>query len=416
MAAAFEAAYPWPVEGLVITRTGFGCETRAIQVIDASHPVPDETSERAGHALLEAMAATSKNDRVVFLLSGGCSSLIFTPVPQLEKDKVWQFLTELLDSGLPVEAMNRIRQALSLTGGGRLAAICPGNLITLAISDVVGDRPEDIGSAPTSHPTALLQEDLYKLNSSIRTSFPDILSFLLQSQPCRHPRIDAAARAYHIIAASSQALESASRSADCLGVAELLCEPDATGEVRMTVARHAKKAISARRAGRPVLFLSGGELTVAMNPKSRTSAKGGPNQEYALRLCQTFHGMGIQATILSIDTDGIDGRGDAAGGLISTDTYDRLLRQNVDVDDLLEHNDSYRALSAAGALLKSGPTGTNVNDFRAVFLSAYAEPGSVVSARCCQSNANRSPATYIGELARRREARATRRGRRFGAI
>ena len=369
MAAAFEEAYPWPVEGFVVTRTGFGCENRSVQVMEASHPLPDASSANAGRALLEAMGTTTRDDRVVFLLSGGCSSLIFTPVPGLEHNQVWRLLSRLLDSGMPVDAINVIRQTLSLTGGGKLAAACHGHLTTLAISDVAGDRPEDIGSAPTTYPTRITGEILKQLKQLLPDTDSGILAFLQQSQTCQHARVQLAADAFHIVASSRMAIRCAADLAQRNNMGEITCIQDVTGDVAFVVEHHTALAEKLAQSGKPALILSGGELTVSVNPKSLPGAKGGPNQEYALRLCRAVHQKGIRATILSIDTDGIDGRGDAAGALISTDMYKDLLRQDIDVDRLLKGNESYRALDAISALLRPGPTGTNVNDFRAVLLS-----------------------------------------------
>lgn len=369
MAASFEIAYPWRVKGFVVTRTGFGCDTRTIQIMEASHPVPDDSSERAGRALLEAMASTSETDRVVFLLSGGCSSLIFTPTQDIERERAWQFLTSLLNSGIPVDTMNRIRQALSITGGGGLAAACPGDLTTLAISDVVGDRAEDIGSAPTTYPSPVTPSDLKMLEQCIESVPPDILSSLRHTPSCLSSRIEKASNAFHLIASSHQALERATRIAREASPDELICDPDVTGAVQMAAHRHADLLEAISRSGKSALLLSGGELTVALKHGARLSVKGGPNQEYALRLCRALHERKLSAAILSIDTDGIDGQGDAAGGLITTEAYSCLLNQGINVDSLLDKNESYQLLEAANALLKPGPTGTNVNDFRAVLIS-----------------------------------------------
>ena len=369
MAAAFEEAYPWPVEGFVVTRTGFGCETRSVQVMEASHPLPDATSTKAGRTVLEAMGSATGDDRVVFLLSGGCSSLIFTPAPGLEHNQVWR-ITLIASTGIPESSKrDKNRQTLSLTGGGKLAAACPGHLTTLAISDVAGDRPEDIGSAPTTYPTRITDEILKQLKQLLPDTDSDILSFLKRSQTCRHPRVQAAADAFHIVASSRKAINCAADLVQRSIIGEITCIQDVTGDVACVVEHHATLAETLVQSGKPTLILSGGELTVSVNPKSIPGAKGGPNQEYALRLCRALHQKGIRATILSIDTDGIDGRGDAAGALVSTDAYKDLLRKDIDVDKLLKCNESYRALDAINALLRPGPTGTNVNDFRAVLLS-----------------------------------------------
>ncbi len=373
MAAAFEVAYPWPVEGLVVTRYGFGCATRDIRVLEAAHPVPDEASAAAGKALLDCMATATSEDRVIFLLSGGCSSLTFMPAAELDGAMARQFLSQLLRAGLPVDLMNRIRQALSQVGGGRLAAACAGELFTLAMSDVVGDRPEDIGSAPTTWPSALIEEDLDTLQRQIPDTPREISEFLRRSEPSSHPRIAAAAGAYHTIASSRHALHRAAGLAMDSDIALLVCEPDSEGDVEAVAERHAALAEAMLASGRPVLILSGGELTVRLNPHDGEPAWGGPNQLYALRMCQALQTRGLEGCVLSIDTDGVDGLGDAGGGLLSTSRYRDLGSNGVKVDEMLASNKSYKVLQAARALLLPGPTGTNVNDFRAVLCPGRAD-------------------------------------------
>lgn len=321
MAAALEAAWgDADYEGVVVTRYGHAMPTKRIRVLEAAHPVPDANSEAAARDILHAVQGLGPQDQVVALISGGASALLALPVPGLTlEDKV--FINKaLLASGAPISTMNRIRKALSAIKGGKLAAACaPAKLVTLAISDVPGDDPAVIGSGPTWVEGA----------------------------------------DYRMIATPMMALQAA---ASIAGMPVEILGDDLEGEAAQLGRTHAELALSTKG---PKLLLSGGETTVTIG--NAKPGRGGRNTEYLLSLTVTLNGA-ANIWAMAGDTDGIDGSEDAAGALTGPDTLARSNAKALNADEYLAAHDSYSFFSALEDLIITGPTLTNVNDFRAILI------------------------------------------------
>lgn len=329
MAAIIEQQWPEPYRGLVIVPDGHGAQCDHIEVLEASHPVPDERGVAATRRILEMVSNLSPEDTVVVLLSGGGSSLLCAPAPGITLDEKKARTAELLKSGAPIHEINAARRTLSAIKGGKLAAACaPANVITLIISDVPGNDPSVVASGPTVIDAASARE------SDVR-----------------------------ILATSDDALQAAALRALELDVNPYLLG-DLAGDARAIASEHAKLAIDIAEGRGPVeapcVILSGGETTVRVTGNGR----GGRNGEYALALAIALDGhAGI--TALAADTDGIDGAGDNAGCMIDSQT---LARSGDDAQAMLANNDSYGYFAALDDLIVTGPTRTNVNDFRAILV------------------------------------------------
>lgn len=366
MAAAVEEAWEGALEGLVVTRYGHGAATRAIEVVEAAHPVPDAAGKEAAARILALAQGASENDLVICLMSGGASALLSLPVPGLElADK--QLVNEaLLRSGAPIDEMNCVRKRLSAIKGGRLgAAIVPARACTLLISDVPGDSPTVIGSGPTvADPTpagaALEIVTRYGLD------LPDhVLRAIRETTPVsRLPEN----QQVQVVATPQMSLEAAAAFARASGFNPVILGDAIEGEAREAakvmagiakqVARHGQPA------ARPCVLLSGGETTVTVRHKGR----GGRNSEFALALALALDGeQDIHA--IACDTDGIDGSEDNAGAIIGPQTLDEAASQGLDPRAFLESNDAYTFFRSLDQLVTTGPTLTNVNDFRAIVIA-----------------------------------------------
>ncbi|MCX5513461.1 glycerate kinase [Kaistia algarum] len=367
MAATFETAWSdaghGPIEGLVVTRYGHGMPTRAVEVVEAAHPVPDAAGMRAAERILELAQGAGPDDLVVFLMSGGASALLSLPAPGLTLADKQVMNRALLKSGAPIGAMNRVRKSLSAIKGGRLAAAAaPARQITYLISDVPGDDPGAIGSGPT---------------------IPDIsdpeasLAILAEYGIAIEPRIEAAIRANVVakteggtavmLATPKMALDAASAKARELGLHPLVLGDAIEGEAREVARVLSAMALYAvdhdEPVARPAVILSGGETTVTVRGKGR----GGRNAEFLLALALALGGRkGISA--LACDTDGIDGSEDNAGAWFSDDVLSLARAAGLDPAARLADNDGYGFFSALDRLIVTGPTLTNVNDFRAILI------------------------------------------------
>jgi hydroxypyruvate reductase len=322
MAAAVETAWgEADYAGVVVTRYGHAVPTRRIKVLQAGHPVPDAASEAAAREILAAVRNLSAQDQVVALISGGASALLALPVPGITLADKALVTRGLLASGAPISTINRIRTALSAIKGGKLAAACaPARLVTLAISDVPGDDPAMIGSGPTWVEGA----------------------------------------DYRLIATPMLALQAAARAAEI--PTEILGDA-LEGEAAELGRAHAALA---RRTQGPKLLLSGGETSVSIG--AGPAGRGGRNMEYLLSLALALNGA-ANIWALAGDSDGIDGSEDAAGALIGPDTLARAAARGLDAAAYLAGHDSYSFFQALGDLLITGPTLTNVNDIRAIFIA-----------------------------------------------
>ena len=329
MAAIIEQQWAAPLQGLVIVPDGHTAECDHIEVVEASHPVPDERGVAATGRILHLVANLSADDTVVCLLSGGGSSLLCAPAPGVTLDEKKAKTAELLKSGAPIHEINEARREMSAVKGGKLAKACaPAHVITLIISDVPGNDPSVVASGPTIIDAASARE------SDVR-----------------------------ILATSDDAIQAAALRAQELDVTPYLLG-DLAGDARGLAAGHARLAIDIAEGKGPIeppcVVLSGGESTVCVTG----SGRGGRNGEYGLALAIGLDGHARISAIVC-DTDGIDGSGDNAGCYVLADS---LNRSTGDARKIQANNDSYAFFENLGDLVITGPTRTNVNDFRAILI------------------------------------------------
>jgi glycerate 2-kinase len=370
MARAVEAAWPQSVAGLVITRYGHALPTRTIVVVEAGHPVPDAAGVQASERIAALVRNLHADDLVLGLFSGGGSALLALPPMGLTLEDLQGVNRALLGSGANIHEMNCVRKHLSQLQGGRLAARCaPARVVTLLISDVPGDDPADIASGPTvADPSrcadALRILDQYRIDVPKRVR--DFLSpGAEETIKPGDPRL--ASGTLRIIASSQLALEAAAQRARTCGVPALIISDRIEGEAREVGRAHAEIARQVASHGkplpRPCVLLSGGETTVTV----RKSGRGGRNAEFLLGAMLALDGLpGVYA--LAADTDGIDGTEDNAGACCGPDSLTRAHALGLEPRAFLDGNDSYSLFAALGDLVVTGPTRTNVNDFRALLI------------------------------------------------
>ena len=369
MAEGVERHYGGALEGLVVTRYGNGAATQRIEVIEAGHPVPDQAGALAATRMLALVAGLDKDDLVLCLMSGGGSALLSMPAPGITMEDKRAITRALLASGAPIVDMNRVRRHLSAVKGGRLALACrPAQVLTLVVSDVPGDDPAVVASGPTV-PDGSSGRDALAILDQYRISVPGHVRALLddpaQDAPMPgDPRL--ARNEVHVIASARQALDAAAGVATAHGYAALVLSDRIEGEARQVAHDHAalvRRVLSGQEpVAPPCVILSGGETTVTV----RGSGRGGRNAEFLLALAVALDGAACVHAI-ACDTDGIDGTEDNAGALIDPGT---LARCPLDAAALLQQNDAYRYFAALGDLVVTGPTRTNVNDFRAILVTA----------------------------------------------
>ncbi|NCQ23977.1 MAG: glycerate kinase [Rhodobacteraceae bacterium CG17_big_fil_post_rev_8_21_14_2_50_63_15] len=369
MAEAVEAAWG-PCEGLVITRYGYGRPCRGIEIVEAAHPVPDEAGLRATARMLRLLEGLGEGDMVLALISGGASALLVQPAGAITLDEKQAVNAALLASGAPIGQMNVLRKHLSRVKGGQLAAAAyPARMLALMISDVPGDDPGMIGSGPTVG-EASTPADALAISERFGIILPAAALAVLAGQSCVVPPADPRlSRVQNVIyAAPGQSLAAAAEVARAEGIEVRILGDALEGEARDIARAHAAQALEVRSSlapgAAPILLLSGGELTVTR----RGSGVGGPNAEYALALALALAGApGIHA--LACDTDGVDGAAEVAGAVIGPDTLVRARAAGVDPSAALADNDAHSFFGALGDQVLTGPTLTNVNDFRAVLIA-----------------------------------------------
>ena len=371
MARAFEQAWDGPLSGLVVTRYGYGEPCERIEIVEAAHPVPDEAGFLAARRMLETVSGLGPDDLVVALISGGGSALLPAPAPGLTLDDEQAINRALLASGAPIAVMNLIRNQFSTIKGGRLAAHCaPARVATLVVSDVPGDDPALVASGPTI-PLAGTRELARKYANLYRLDLPPHAHALLAGEDNLAPMPGDAAFARNsvaTIASAALSLEAAAELARGQGIEAAILSDSIEGESRDVAQVHAAMAREIAQRNRPfrkpVVLLSGGETTVTLRGKG---GRGGRNAEFLLALAIAIDGVeGISA--LAADTDGIDGSEDNAGAFADGSTATRLRKVGIDPLAALAGNDAWGAFNAIGDLLVTGPTGTNVNDFRAILI------------------------------------------------
>ncbi|MGC0151863.1 glycerate kinase type-2 family protein [Chromobacterium vaccinii] len=370
MARALERAWPGALSGVVVTRYGHAVATERIDVLEASHPVPDEAGCAAARRILQAVRGLTADDLVICLLSGGGSALLSLPADGISLADKQALSRQLLACGAGIDEINAVRKHLSAIKGGRLALACaPARLLTLAISDVVGDDPAVIASGPTAADPGSYA-DARAVVARYGLDLPPAVQALLDAEPDETPKPGdprLAHAEYRMIATPQLALRAAAAEAERLGLNVLLLGDSIEGEAREAARVHAgiARQIAAHGApvARPAVILSGGETSVTLRGRGR----GGRNSEFLLSLAIALNGLpGVYA--LAADTDGIDGSEDNAGALISPDTLARAAARSVDAVARLADNDAYGFFAALDDLLITGPTHTNVNDFRAILL------------------------------------------------
>ncbi len=364
MAAEFERVWERPVEGLVVTRYGHGTATRFIEVVEAGHPVPDAEGEAVARRILALASGAGLDDLVVFLGSGGASALLSVPLPGLTLEDKRAVNRALLRCGAPIGEMNAVRKMLSAIKAGRLAAAAaPARCVTYLISDVPGDDPGVIGSGPTVEAGTDVELALAICARRGVDLAPRVRAVMVANPP---PAITPGP--VHILATPQDALEAAAAKARDLGVTPHILGANIEGEAREVARVFAGLVDQIRRRGQPFpppcVLISGGETTVTV----RGEGRGGRNAEFLLALALALKGApGVHA--LACDTDGIDGTEDNAGAWMSPETLARIASGGVDAGSALAGNDALAAFEAAGQVIRTGPTLTNVNDFRAILVS-----------------------------------------------
>jgi hydroxypyruvate reductase len=356
MAAAVEAHWPAhaPLEGIAITRYGHGVPTLRIRVVEAGHPVPDEAGEAAARQILEAAKTLGPDDLLLALLSGGGSSLLSLPAPGVSMAELKVLTNQLLRSGAPIQEMNTVRKHLSAIAGGRLAAATRATVHALIISDVTGDDPTHIASGPcVSDPTTV--DDAKAILAKYRIDFGGPFSESPKSVKATNK----------IIATPYRSLEAAAEVFRRQGIRPEILGDTITGEASEVGREMAQLAL---RTNGPAALISGGECTVTVQGDG---GRGGRCAEFLLSLGVALNGAS-NVWGIAADTDGIDGTEDNAGALTGPDSLARAAAKGLDAKAMLANNDGYSFFAGIGDLVVTGPTLTNVNDFRAILVDPAA--------------------------------------------
>jgi len=375
MAKAFEDEWEQrhgaAIEGIIVTRYDYACECRFVEVIEAAHPVPDEAGLHGAQRIMDMVSGLIEDDLVVALISGGGSALLPAPPEGLTLADEIAVNEALLASGAPISAMNTVRKAVSTIKGGRLALQCyPAKVVSLLVSDIPGDHAQYIASGPTVADAGARQDAISIINQ-YDMKLPETVISHVNSSAANAPLPDdpKLARAeHHIFASAAKSLEEAQRLAQETGIETHILSDAIEGEAReaaRTQAAIVKEILHRDRPfKKPVLLLSGGETTVTL----KGNGKGGRNTEFLLSFALEINGEpGIHA--LCADTDGIDGSEDNAGAFVDGTTVQKMREARIDPITYLQNNDAWSAFDKIGALFIPGPTGTNVNDFRAILIT-----------------------------------------------
>jgi glycerate 2-kinase len=370
MARALETHWPGELDGLVVTRYGYAVPCERIEIVEAAHPVPDAAGLAAAQRILARVQGLTADDLVICLISGGGSALLALPGEGLTLEDKQAVNRALLKSGATISEMNCVRRHLSAIKGGRLAAAChPARVVNLLISDVPGDDPIDIASGPTvADPTTCA--DARDILRRYAIAVPDAVAAFLerpQAETVKPGDARLARCETHLVATPQMALEAAADVARAAGIAPVILGDSIEGEARdvgKVIAGIARQvALHGQPITRPCVLLSGGETTVTV----RGSGRGGRNVEFLLSLAIALDGApGVYA--LAGDTDGVDGQEEIAGALMTPDTLARAWQHGLRPRDALADNDGHGFFGALGDAVVTGPTLTNVNDFRAVLL------------------------------------------------
>ena len=371
MARAVERHWDGPVEGLVVTRYGYAVPTERIEIVEAAHPVPDAAGLRAAQRICDLAASAGADDTVLCLISGGGSALLARPLDGIGLEDKQAINKALLASGAPISEMNCVRRHLSAVKGGRLAALAhPAKVVTLLISDVPGDNPTDIASGPTiGDPTT--SADALAIVRRYRIDLPAAAKALLEAGGGEtvkpgDPRLSR--NETHIVAAPQASLEAAATVARDAGFSAHILGDSLEGEARDVGAVIGGIAGQVARRGQPFtapcVLLSGGETTVTL----RGNGRGGRNVEFLLSLGLHLRGA-PNIWALAGDTDGVDGVEEIAGALLTPDSLSRAWALGINPQAALDNNDGHGFFGALGDAVVTGPTLTNVNDFRAIIIA-----------------------------------------------
>lgn len=374
MALELERQFSEPPTGLVVTRYDHGAPCQHIEVIEASHPVPDDAGQQAAARMLAMAEELGEHDLVICLMSGGASALLTAPAPGLSLDDKQNMNKALLKSGANITEMNCVRKHLSAIKGGRLAAAAhPARIVTLCISDVPGDDPAVIGSGPTVADPTTYDDALAVLEKYSITEPASAVEHLRRGAAQQIPETPKPGDALlahselQLVARPQASLEAAARLAEERGYTPIILGDAIEGEAREVAMVHAGIVQQVIRHQQPLkapcVILSGGETTVTV----RGSGRGGRNAEFLLALALALDGN-PRVHAIACDTDGIDGSEDNAGAILTPQTLANAAQAGADAKACLANNDGYSFFEAAEALLKTGPTLTNVNDFRAIVI------------------------------------------------
>ena len=379
MALAVEQNWPAgrPLDGIVVTRYRHGLLTSRISVIEAAHPVPDESGEKAAQEILRRAKALTPDDLLLVLVSGGGSALLSLPAEGIGMADLKATTRELLKCGAPIQDMNTVRKHLSAIQGGRLAAACRAPVIALVISDVTGDDPTHIASGPCAPDPTTYQDALEVLKRYEVKTPKAVAEHLARGARGGIPETPKpGSRIFkrvenRVIATAQQSLQSAARFFIGHDIHPAILGDSVTGEAREVAKVHGALAREIEQHGLPwqppVALISGGETTVTVRGKGR----GGRNAEYLLALAVDLAGA-ERTHALACDTDGIDGSEDNAGAILTPDSLARAGKEKLDAARLLADNDGYGFFSALGDLVVTGPTRTNVNDYRCILVTSSA--------------------------------------------
>jgi len=370
LAQAFETLWTGQLSGTVVTRYGYGATCERIKVLEAAHPVPDQAGLLASEALMQELTDLGPDDLVIALICGGGSSLLPCPPDGLGLEDEQALNSALLASGAPISVMNAIRKHVSGIKGGRLAALAhPARVVSLIVSDVPGDDPAQVASGPTV-PDSVTRQDALGLIADHHIDLPERIMAHLQTAEAAAPAPDDACFAQNevrVIASAGLSLDAAARVAEEQGIPAVILSDAIEGESRDVARVHAAIAREVvcknRPFKKPVVILSGGETTVTL----RGQGRGGRNTEFLLALAQELDGV-ENVSALAADTDGIDGSEDNAGAFVDGTTCARMRTAGRNPAADLAGNDAFSAFEAIGDLFSPGPTGTNVNDFRAILV------------------------------------------------
>jgi glycerate 2-kinase len=372
MAECLEELWDGPIEGIVVGRHGSSATLKKLRYITASHPVPDAAGLAASEALLQQVSGLTEDDLVIALISGGGSALLPAPAAGLTLQDEMDLNTALLQSGAPISVMNGIRKQISRIKGGRLAlAAAPARVVSFVVSDIPGDVLSLISSGPTIPDDTTIEDALASIKAYNVNLPAHLTHFIEHAAAAPKPNDPGFGRnEIHLVASSAVSLESAADYARRKGHTVHVLSDAIEGESREVAKMHANIARYIKNKNqpfeRPCLILSGGETTVTIGAEGH--GKGGRNAEFALSFAKEISGIS-NIHCLAADTDGIDGSEDNAGAFADGETWNRIRHVGLDPLAHLKGHDSWTALNAAGEIFKTGQTGTNVNDFRAILIT-----------------------------------------------